>query len=289
MIPILAKKDDLYYPIDLSTPVDLPSCAIIVGSNGVFFQSDSNAYDVIAEKKDANILDEIKEKATFNYPIIGYEIFKQSLEFLRQVYKKHKAEGIILLTLNRDEPLADQKYGMIIPEQEVASASADYQVPELPEGIFLAGSIHSHPSFGAYQSSTDEKDEFTFDGVHLTFGHIDKKLEIHERVCMSGSSFEYEKALIETSPPEEEDIDIPDEWMGLVTKKTYTTIYSGMGRGHWEQTSPGVHNWKQDPKNKSPKKVRYFEKSVTVRDLWLSMKPDAPTNQKNSPTLIEAI
>ena len=102
-----------------------------------------------------------------------------------------------------------QKYKIYIPKQTVSSASVDYSIDykELEKDEFLAGSIHSHPDFDAFQSGVDHEDEFTFDGVHLTFGHIDKTIpDIHGRIVLGGKSYDAEN-LIEISPETKIEID----------------------------------------------------------------------------------
>jgi hypothetical protein len=39
----------------------------------------------------------------------------------------------------------------------------------------MVGTIHSHCNFSAFHSGTDTHDEETFDGIHITLGHVDRK------------------------------------------------------------------------------------------------------------------
>jgi hypothetical protein len=39
----------------------------------------------------------------------------------------------------------------------------------------MVGTIHSHCDFSAFHSGTDERDEATFDGLHLTFGNVNRE------------------------------------------------------------------------------------------------------------------
>jgi len=57
-------------------------------------------------------------------------------------------------------------------------------IREMSEAGFTeAGTIHSHCDAGAFASWTDEKDEISQNGLHLTLGHISEaKVELHGRV-----------------------------------------------------------------------------------------------------------
>jgi len=38
----------------------------------------------------------------------------------------------------------------------------------------MIGTIHSHCDFSAFHSGTDQADESTFDGIHITLGHVNR-------------------------------------------------------------------------------------------------------------------
>ena len=44
----------------------------------------------------------------------------------------------------------------------------------VPEGFSVFGTIHSHASALAFHSSTDDHDELSADGLHITVGNLDK-------------------------------------------------------------------------------------------------------------------
>lgn len=217
MKAIFQKKDGKYYYLDNPKEcADSETVAVIVGPNSGMFMLKTPGFEIFRpldkEIKDAV---EVKEIVTFSYPTISYDIYWKSLCFLRAVYKEHKAEGAVLLTLNRNHPLDKQEYKIHIPVQEVAGAAVDYKkINELPfeEGEFLAGTIHSHPGFGAFQSGTDHADELHFDGPHITLGYIDREVpEIHERLCLAGVVYDKLKNPLMKITPPPVDLEIPQE------------------------------------------------------------------------------
>jgi hypothetical protein len=59
------------------------------------------------------------------------------------------------------------------PKQRVSGAGIDYDRDSVSlEGYDLIGTIHSHANFSAFHSGTDHDDETSFDGLHITFGHV---------------------------------------------------------------------------------------------------------------------
>ena len=134
-------------------------------------------------------------------PKLPGEIIYRALLFFRKVYRAHKAEGVVIVVFN---PKTKQ-YALHCPKQEVSGGSISYDrrfyvkspsgKMNAPTQITLAeqnqwgqpdhamlelanagylnvGTIHSHPSFNAFHSGTDTGDEASFDGVHLTLGHV---------------------------------------------------------------------------------------------------------------------
>ena len=208
-IPIVFKKADgkyYYYSDPLVEAKD--AISIVIGPSNGLFRYANAMFDITKEiTKEIKDASEVKTQAIFELPAVNYQTYRQVLAFLRAVYEKHKSEGAVLLTLNRNQPLLSQEYKVVVPTQVVGYSTVDYKdIDQIPmgEGEFLAGSIHSHPKFGAFQSGTDHKDEINFDGLHLTFGHIDRPVpEIHTRLCLAGTVYNNpQKTMILTTDPQ---------------------------------------------------------------------------------------
>lgn len=134
-------------------------------------------------------------------PKLPGEIIYRALLFFRKVYRAHKSEGVVIIAYNPDT----KQYTLHCPKQEVSGGSISYDrrfyvkspsgklnppadLTEAeqrqwgpPDQVMLelanagfknVGTIHSHPSFNAFHSGTDTGDEASFDGVHLTLGHV---------------------------------------------------------------------------------------------------------------------
>lgn len=204
--------------------------SIVIGSNGAFVHYNNNMYITNRPlKNQLNWLDlpEVKESAEIKLPKINYSVYQQFVDFAQKVYKQYKAEAVILLTLNRDIPFKDQSYKIRVPKQTVSSSAIKYDIDEeFEKGEFLVGSIHSHPAFNAFQSSTDKNDEINFDGLHITVGNVEGKLDVHGRFCCMSEVYDLQEKsmdkLISTVPPFEK-LSCPDDWLRKVSEATIVT------------------------------------------------------------------
>jgi proteasome lid subunit RPN8/RPN11 len=272
MIPICFVKDKKFHTILIGKEIDKPKLCIAIGSNGAFFLNENVGHCVCRPVSNELVgFDKIEEEVSFHYPIISFEIYQKSLCFLREIYREHQSEANILLVLERGVSFEEQEYEIVIPKQKVGGASVDYdegmgEVNEyLGEDKFLAGSIHSHPGFTAYQSGIDHQDEINFDGIHITLGQIaDNTPEVHQRVCIGGVVYEPKGDLINTVPPIPE-VEIPEEWKGKVEKQSYGKV----------QTYHYLNHGYEDFWNKDDNVIK------TVKELLKEMKP-IPQNQKSS-------
>lgn len=211
--------------------------AVIMGSNGFFKRIKTPMYTIVSpinEKTWASMtgdkFQEIKTEGTINLPKVDKKTYKKVLLFLKLIHKEHKSEGCVLLALKRNIDLESQTYRIIVPQQEVTNGHVDYKsgmkeaYEELEEDEYFVGTIHSHPNFAAYQSSTDKNDEDTFDGIHLTFGQIGQKdkIEVHQRFCLAGEIQHLTNKKLKYCPTfqlnERDKTIIPREWLDKVRK-----------------------------------------------------------------------
>jgi len=287
-LPVFYKLKDKFFDVATNQEVDIKevSYGFVISKKGLFSILVSKGHSIIRPAKtELERFDEIEEEVTYNYPKVSYAIYSKALQFFREVYKKHQSEGALLLVLNRTQPLEEQEYKIYIPKQQVSTAGVDYTVDhsELGKDEFLAGSIHSHPDFDAFQSGVDEEDEFTFDGVHLTFGHIQQTVpDIHGRVVLARQSYEA-KDLIEIAPPSSDTI--PEDWMKKVEKETYNAIvgnymnnYGNYGYNGWGEEI--YHN-----QNRNKNSQQYNFSSNSVEELIAAMKPKNLVNNKHTKKL----
>lgn len=281
-LPCYIKIKGKYYGITKgSDEIKDFDAAYIIGSNGIFCHTKTDAFEIIKKSDGVLDIDTIEEKSSYTYPAISFNVYSEVLTFLRAVFKVHQAEGCVLLTLNRNEELAKQEYSIVIPKQEVSGASVDYKegledlYKDFAPGEFLAGSIHSHPDFSAHQSGTDLSDEQDFDGPHITLGHIMRAVpSIHARVCLGGDSFDVELDNLSDVLNIIPDIKIEPtqkDWIDKVSKKLYTTTYYN------EQNHIGYHRGQRS----------FWEDSLKshIVSIFKKLKPKAPLNQRNADKL----
>ena len=178
--------------------------------------------------------------------------------FFSRVLRELSGESEIQLYYSQDI----REFRLECPQQQVSHGGVEY-VRDL-NGIFntgnvkfaRAGTIHSHCDFEAFHSGTDQDDEKHEDGLHITFGHVDKpdhgeplsvvvsvvsnnhRFQMNPEHCIEGISFSSEKAekglwkkgnntekyyhLDSLSQDEEAEISRQvDEWMPRVSVATY--------------------------------------------------------------------
>lgn len=132
----------------------------------------------------------------FNYnakPIPG-EIMAQAVDFFRVVWDKHRTEAELLFLFNEEA----NQYKLFVPAQKVTSGSVKslYRPEDVPTGWYVIGSIHSHCNFGAFHSGVDTNDASTFNGLHITVGHVDRENpEFAVMVAIDGLNFHYNHAI----------------------------------------------------------------------------------------------
>ena len=126
---------------------------------------------------------------------IPIELWNKITAICQWTYEEHKSECVIRLYYNETadcwgaEFFDQEMNGMTVSDEFDIKVLVDSKMtPEL--GWVEAGSVHHHCASGAFQSGTDEKDEFGCPGLHLTIGKLSlEKLEIHARF-LSPSGFQ---------------------------------------------------------------------------------------------------
>jgi len=197
--------------------------AIVAAGNKLYLWTDNDLWESMTELP-KDYLPEIVEKVTLKMQKLPPVMLREAQLFFREVEKKHSSESSILYYYHTEK----REYQPYVPPQEVTGTSVDYKIePEVSDkmktdGFILVGSIHSHPTFGAFQSGTDTKDEICFEGWHITLGNVPKEIpDIHCRIVISGTSRDVEKeAIIDFFP----DTEFPKEWVEKVGKKTFPII-----------------------------------------------------------------
>lgn len=158
----------------------------VLGKNGFFLRKNTGIVSAMVKVEKISFLQDIEAAAQLHLPKLPAESMREVENFFRAVYDEHGSEAVILIHYNK----SDNLYYFECPVQTVSGGAADYESGTRYEGYQLVGSIHSHASMDAFHSSTDHKDEMNFDGIHITFGHMDQeKFTISCEVVVNNNRF----------------------------------------------------------------------------------------------------
>lgn len=161
------------------------------------------AYEIQYEVKTA------KGRLEYSGPRFAPEMWHQILSFFRWTHKEMHSESQVRLYVN--EKLGrwgawafpqEARTGMTareLPVQEEPEKAAErfaFWNSEPSDDWLYFGTVHHHCSTSAFQSSTDERNEWNQDGLHLTVGRLDSdRHDLHARFYLAGNCFEPDMSL----------------------------------------------------------------------------------------------
>ncbi len=161
-------EDDIYY---------------VIGKEGVYLKKTIGVMDSLAPVKQISTLQSVAASARMRINKIPGPKFAKVVEFFRAVYQEHYAEAIVLLFYDEEKGT----HTIIPPQQKVSGGSCDYNRGITIEGLTMIGTIHSHGGMSAFHSGVDDKDEETFDGLHITIGNMrDEEVSISASIVANG-------------------------------------------------------------------------------------------------------
>lgn len=164
-------------------------------------------------------LEDQEEFLDHSYPKLSQVMMEDIVGFFGAVEKEHGAEAYVLLGWD----MVEKEVKMLVPEQEVSMADAKYKLPNYPDNWILIGDVHSHERMSAYASWQDEKDEAKRSGLHMIVGKVHQEPpEFHVDIVVDGARFKLKDPLSIIEGYKHRNMDIPDEWMKKVKRKTYT-------------------------------------------------------------------
>lgn len=122
-------------------------------------------------------------EATADYigPKIPRSVWHQVLAFFKWTYDRDKSESQVRLYVNPQLGTwvawafpQEMGTGMTAREVDTPAAAEQRQMFRQSDGWMLYGTVHHHCSASAFQSGTDEANEKSQDGLHITVGYMDK-------------------------------------------------------------------------------------------------------------------
>ena len=161
--------DDIYY---------------LVGKEGIFIKKKLGIMESLSKVDNISILESVKTQAKMHIPKMPSYMTAKISNFFRQVYKDvGRSECIVLLFYNEET----KKFKIVPPDQKVGPGSLDYTRNITIPGYVMVGSVHSHGGMSAFHSGVDDKDEESFDGLHITFGNMnDDFISISASIVSNG-------------------------------------------------------------------------------------------------------
>lgn len=158
----------------------------IVGKEGLFIKKSLGIVDSITPIENISVLNSVETCVKMNIKKISKLNFAKMYMFLKDVYKKFQSEAILLIFYNEKT----YEYKLFAPKQEVSGASMDYDRNMTIKNYTMIGDIHSHGTMSAFHSSVDDNDEESFDGLHITLGHImNSNFSISSSIVINGHRF----------------------------------------------------------------------------------------------------
>lgn len=169
--------------------VELPKSGMyyVVAKNGVYIHVERQIGSALVKADGIPWLEDAKPSISLKLPKIPGRIIGQALTFFRKVWDQHRSEAYVQLYYSKEL----NQYRLWCPQQRVSAGGVSYnradqfsyeeRVGDGKQDVTkqwkwqMVGTIHSHCNFSAFHSGTDTHDEETFDGIHITLGHVDRK------------------------------------------------------------------------------------------------------------------
>lgn len=153
---------------------DLTGTYYLVTSKGIYMHKETKAGNALVPVEGVPWLEAPSMEFQLKLPKIPGRIISQALTFFRKVFQEYHSESYVTLMYNASL----NQYKLHCPKQKVSSGSVNYDRSEAlsePKEWQMVGTIHSHCDFSAFHSGTDTGDEATFDGIHITLGHVNRE------------------------------------------------------------------------------------------------------------------
>ncbi|MBA3688492.1 MAG: hypothetical protein H0W81_06660 [Chloroflexi bacterium] len=183
-----------------------------------------------------------REYLEYALPKVPATLMAQAVGFFRAVWSRQKSEALALLTWD------GESFGLVVPEQSAGMATVKHRLKleDVPAGVRLIGSIHSHGALSAFASATDEADEADFDGIHVVVGDVDERRPSYSAaIVVDGRRFGCRTALVLQRPRRFSSP--PAEWLERV-KPIAVEPKKAKANGHARsngksRSSPTVPTW----------------------------------------------
>ena len=157
-----------------------------------------------------------KGRLDYSGPKFAPEMWHQVMSFFRWTNKEMRSESQVRLYVN--SKLGRWGAWAFSQAARTGMSARELPEPETPEKArerfaswnsepsddwLYFGTAHHHCSASAFQSSTDEQNEWNQDGLHITVGRMDAdRHDLHARLYVGGNCFEPDMSLFWPIEPE---------------------------------------------------------------------------------------
>lgn len=149
------------------------------GKRGSYFLNDNEEYRleetpimrITAYKERKDIYGCVKGEVIFKLPKIPFKVLDEIIKFFIRVYKREGTEAIAMIFFDKQK----EEYEIYIPNQRASAGFVEFDRDrslECDESKYLVMEIHSHGSFGAFWSQTDNEDELAH-RLYAVAGNMD--------------------------------------------------------------------------------------------------------------------
>lgn len=159
-------------------PAECKGTYYVVTGKGIFLNKETQAGSFLLPVAGIPWLESPSMEFRLDLPKIPGLIIAKALTFFRTVFEKYQSESYVTLLYSKKL----NKYMLWCPKQKVSRTSVNYDRTDQPafdvrqeQGWNMVGTIHSHCDFSAFHSGTDVHDEDSFDGIHITLGHVNRQ------------------------------------------------------------------------------------------------------------------
>ena len=241
---------------DGSKKIPKDDIVYIVCKEGVYLKKKVGIMESITPVKGLSHLQPVETMAQMHIEKMPGYMFAKVIDFFRKVYEEHKAEAVVLLFYDMET----DEYEIVVPPQKVNGASADYTKGFTIENMDMIGTIHSHAGMSAFHSGVDDKDEESFDGIHITIGNLnDDDVSISASIVSNGTRFivdpeEYIKDL-------EKVVDIDEE-----VSKPYRKVFKFVNGKMVESKSNHTYTTRKYDKRYASKFLKRSKESQGIFD-----------------------
>ena len=150
-----------------------------------------------------------KGRLDYSGPRFAPEMWHQVMSFFRWTHKEMQSESQVRLYVNHKlgrwgawafpQVARTGMSARELPAQETPDKAqerfASWNSEPSDDWLYF-GTVHHHCSASAFQSSTDEQNEWNQDGLHLTVGRMDAdQHDLHARLYLGGNCFEPDMSL----------------------------------------------------------------------------------------------